>query len=95
MRLILLAFGVLLLLPGCDGHMHPYAEYLQQSVGREDHDSVAKKLGAPHRTVKLDKGGDLWTYEFCPSGTYLGSAQCQQVNLIFDPSGMLAEWSEN
>ena len=46
-------------------------------------------MGAPHRTVALDKGGDLWTYDYCPSGQYLGSPQCEQLNLIFDKSGML------
>ena len=49
-------------------HMHSYADYLEQSLGREDHDAIAKKMGAPHRTIKLDKGGDLWTYEYCPTG---------------------------
>ena len=90
-------FCVLVFLMGCEGYnrMHPYADYLQQSVGRDDHDVIAKKLGAPNRSIKLDKGGDLWTYEYCPSGSYLGSGQCQQLNLIFDKSGTLTEWSEN
>ena len=92
---LLASFGLFMLLVGCDLHMHPYADYLQQSVGRDDHDAIAKQLGAPHRTIKLDKGGDLWTYEFCPSGSYLGSAQCQQLNLTFDQAGTLTEWSEN
>jgi len=65
-------------LMGCNVHMHPYADYLQQAVGRDDHDTLAKKMGAPHRTVALDKGGDLWTYDYCPSGQYLGSPQCEQ-----------------
>jgi hypothetical protein len=28
-------------------HTHSYADLLQQSVGREDHDAIAKKMGAP------------------------------------------------
>jgi len=96
MRRLLSTFGVFVFLIGCDHmHMHSYEDYLQQSVGREDHDAIAKKMGAPHRTIALDKGGDLWTYEYCPSGSYLGSAQCQQLNLVFDKSGMLSEWSDN
>jgi hypothetical protein len=91
MRYLLSAVGVFLFLMGCSGHMHPYADYLQQSVGREDHDAIAKKLGEPYRTVKLDQGGDLWIYEYCPSG----SSQCQYLNVIFDKSGTLSEWFEN
>jgi hypothetical protein len=75
-------------------HLHPYAEYLNQAVGHDSHDAVAQKMGAPHRTVTLDKGGDLWTYDYCPQGTYLGNPQCQRLNLIFDNSGKLAEWSD-
>ena len=94
MRYLLLPLGAFLFMIGCDAHMHPYADYLQQSVGREDHDGIAKKMGAPHRTVVLDKGGDLWTYDYCPQGSYLGSPQCQRLNLIFDKSGKLIEWSD-
>ena len=95
MRRLLSTFGVFVFLMGC-GHMHMHSyEEVQQSVGREDHDAIAKKMGAPHRTIKLDKGGDLWTYEYCPSGSYIGSAQCQQLNLIFDKSGTLAEWAQS
>ena len=80
MRHLLTTFGVFVFLMSCDHmHMHSYADYLQQSVGREDHDAIAKKMGAPHRTIKLDKGGDLWTYEYCPNGSYLGSSQCHNV----------------
>lgn len=75
---------------GCSAHMHPYADYLEQSVGRENHDAIARKMGEPYRTGKLDTG-DVWIYEYCPSG----SSQCQYVNLIFDKSGTLSEWFEN
>ena len=96
MRHLLSILSAFILLIGCDVHMHmhPYADHLNQSVGREDHDAIARKLGAPHRTVSLDKGGDLWTYDLCPQGSYLGSAQCQRLNLIFDKSGRLAEWHD-
>src|SRR5262245_19346754 len=92
MRLLMLTFGLFLLVMGCDLHMHPYHDYLNQSVGRADHEAVARKMGAPNRTVALDKGGDLWTYDFCPSGERPGSITCQNVNLIFDKSGKLVEW---
>ena len=97
MRYLLFAFCTFLLFIGCDSmhmHLHPHAEYLKQAAGRDNHDSVARMMGAPHRTVRLDKGGDLWTYDYCPYGTYLGNAQCQRLNLIFDESGTLAEWSD-
>lgn len=91
-----LILGAFLFVIGCDAHMHmhPYADYLQESVGREHHDAIARKLGAPHRAVTLDMGGDLWTYDYCPQGSYLGSPQCQRLNLIFDKSGKLTEWSD-
>jgi hypothetical protein len=93
---LLLTIGAIVLLIGCDFHMnlHPHAEYLQQSVGREDHDAIAKKMGAPNRTITLDKGGDLWTYDYCPQGSLPGSIQCQHLNLVFDKSGKLAEWHD-
>src|SRR4026209_1649984 len=69
MRHLLSSIGVFVFLMSCGHmHMHPHADYLEQSLGREDHDAIAKKMGAPHRTIKLDKGGDLWTYEYCPTG---------------------------
>ena len=89
-----MTFGLLVFVTGCDVHLHPYEDYLNQSVGRADHDAIAMKMGAPHRLVALDKGGDLWTYDFCPSGDRTGSATCQDVNLIFDKSGKLAEWHQ-
>jgi len=86
---LVLALGLCLI--GCSGHMHPYADFLEQSVGREDRVAVAKKMGDPQKTVKRDNGGDLWTYEYCPNG----SSQCQHLHLIFDESGTLSEWFEN
>jgi hypothetical protein len=71
--------------------MHPYADYLQESVGRRDQEAIANMLGPPPRTAKVDNGGDRWIYEYCPNG----SSDCQQLNLIFDKSGTLAEWFEN
>jgi hypothetical protein len=91
MRHVLAAVGVFMFSMGCNAHMHPYADYLQESVGRENHEAIASKMGVPYRTVSLDKGGDVWIYEYCPNG----SSQCQYVDLIFDKSGTLAEWFEN
>ena len=48
MRHLLSSIGVFVFLMSCGHmHMHPHADYLQQSVGREDHDAIAKKMGAP------------------------------------------------
>jgi hypothetical protein len=92
MRRLILSFVVFLLQTGCAIYLHPYQEYLNQSVGRADHEAVARKMGAPNRHVALDKGGDIWTYDFCPAGERIGSPTCQNINLIFDKSGKLAEW---
>ena len=94
MRQPMLTFGVLVFVMGCDVHLHPYQDYLSQSIGRADHEAVARQMGAPHRSVTLDKGGDLWTYDFCPSGDRTGAPTCQSINLLFDKSGKLAEWHE-
>jgi hypothetical protein len=48
MRRLLSTFGVFVFLMSCDHmrmRMHSYEDYLQQSVGREDHDAIAKKMG--------------------------------------------------
>lgn len=94
MRQPLLVLCASVFLMSCHVPMHPYSDYLNESVGREDHDAVARKMGAPHRAVALDRGGDLWTYDYCPQGSYLGSPQCQRLNLIFDKSRKLVEWSD-
>ena len=72
-----------------------------------DHDVIAKKMGAPNRRVALDKGGGLWVYGFCqpgivdplstagPTGTVsTAPGYCQNLNLVFDQSGTLAEWHD-
>jgi hypothetical protein len=96
MLLLMMPLIASLFVMGCDVHvhMHPYQDYLNQSIGQETHDAIAMKLGAPHRTVALDKGGDVWTYDYCPQGSYPGSAQCQRLNLVFDKSGKLTEWHD-
>jgi hypothetical protein len=99
MRQLMSTFCLFMTMVSCDLphlQLHPYADYLNESVGRADHDAVAMKMGAPHRTVPLDKGGDLWTYDFCqhsgPGGTTFPN--CQHVNLIFDGSGKLVQWHD-
>ena len=95
MRQLMFTFGMLAFVMGCDVHLHPYTDYLNQSVGRADHDAIAEKMGAPKREVALDTGGDVWTYEYCPSGTTeTASPTCQNLNLVFDKSGKLAEWHD-
>ena len=99
MRQLLLSFVLLTTVIGCDLphlRLHSYADYLNESLGNADHDAVAMKMGAPHRHVSLDKGGDLWTYDFCqysgPGGPSFLS--CQKINLIFDKSGKLVQWDD-
>lgn len=95
MRQLMFTFGMLAFVMGCDVHLHPYTDYLNQSVGRADHDAIAEKMGAPKREVALDTGGDVWTYEYCPPGTTeTASPTCQNLNLVFDKSGKLAEWHD-
>ena len=110
MRQIVWCLGLLVTMMACalpDRRMHTHADYLNEAVGHADHDVIAKKMGAPHRIVVLDKGGDLWTYEFCqrsnidpyntPNSTgtvSYPSGYCQGLNLVFDHSGKLAEWRD-
>ena len=99
MRQLMLTFSMLMFATGCDVHLHPYKDYLNQSVGRVDHDAVAEKMGAPNREVALDKGGDVWTYAFCPAGAIStpnapSSPDCENLNLVFDKSGILVRWHD-
>jgi hypothetical protein len=109
-RQIVLCLGFFVTMTACalpDRRLHTYADYLKEAVGHADHDVVAKKMGAPNRIVALDKGGDLWTYEFCqrstidslntPSSTGTVSyppGYCKKLDLVFDNSGKLAEWHD-
>src|SRR6476646_2696027 len=44
------------------------AEYLEEVKGRANQDDIAQRLGAPTNTHKLNKGGEVWTYEVCSAG---------------------------
>ncbi len=96
---------------GCnlpDLHHHPYADYLNESVGHAEHDAIAKKMGAPHRRTTLNQGGDLWTYRDCLPHNYgspdnvstngitsaVAGGYCQFLELAFDNSGKLIRWQE-
>ena len=101
MRQSMLTFGLFVFTMGCQVHLHPYNDYLNQSVGHANHDAIAEKMGAPSRVVSLDKGGDVWTYEYCAPGGAAASPSpaplsptCQNLNLVFDKSGNLARWHE-
>ena len=102
MRQRMLAIGLLVFLTGCHVALHPYKEYLNQSVGHTKHDAIAEKMGAPNRIVALDKGGDVWTYEYCAVGGGVTassvpvpqSSNCQNVILVFDKSGRLIRWHD-
>ena len=102
MRHLLMTLGLFVFATGCHVHLHPYKDYLNQSVGHTKHDAIAERMGAPNRVVALDKGGDVWTYEYCSvGGTVIGSmgsvpqsANCQNVILVFDKSGKLIRWHD-
>ena len=105
-----LCLGLVVTMTACalpDMRLHSYADYLNEAVGHADHEAVARKMGAPHRTAALDNGGDVWKYEFCgygtldslnkpsPTGTVsTPQGYCQNLNLVFDNSGKLAEWRD-
>ena len=110
MRQDVLCLGLFVTMTACalpNMRLHTYADYLNEAVGHADHDVVAKQMGAPHRIAALDKGGDLWTYEICHRSTVDASkatsstgtisyppGYCQNLNLVFDNSGRLAEWHD-
>jgi hypothetical protein len=103
MRQLLMTFGLLVFVTGCHVHLHPYKDYLNQSVGHTKHDAIAEKMGAPNRVVALDKGGEVWTYEYCAvggggvsaaAGPVPQSTNCQNVILVFDKSGKLIRWHD-
>jgi hypothetical protein len=45
MRQLMFTFGMLALVMGCDVHLHPYKDYLNQSVGRADHGRAKSRGG--------------------------------------------------
>jgi hypothetical protein len=102
MRHLMLPVGLLVWLTGCHIAMHPYKDYLNQSVGHAKHDAIAEKMGAPKRTVALDTGGDVWTYEYCAVGGVVRpvgrsapqAPNCQNIILVFDKSGKLVRWHD-
>lgn len=99
MRQLMMTFGLFVFVMGCDVHLHPYKNYLDQSVGHANHDAVAEKMGAPSHVVALDKGGDVWTYEYCAPGgsTAVPNPQspiCQNLILVFDKTGKLVRWHD-
>lgn len=102
MRRLMLTFALLAFVTACHVPLHPYKDYLNQSVGHTKHDGIAEKMGAPNRVVPLDKGGDVWTYEYCAvgggvtgaTGSVPQSPNCQNVILVFDKSGKLIRWHD-
>ena len=102
MRQLIMSLGLFVFVTGCNVHLHPYKDYLNQSVGHTKHNAIAEKMGAPNRVVSLDKGGDVWTYEYCAvgggvtgaMGSVPQSSNCQNVILVFDKSGKLIRWHD-
>ena len=102
MRQAMLGFGLIILITGCNVHLHPYKDYLDQSVGHATHNAVAEKMGGPNHIVNLDGGGDVWTYEYCAVGGGVRpgvgpvpqSPNCQNIILVFDKSGKLVRWHD-
>lgn len=102
MRQPMLAFGLFVLVVGCDVHLHPYKDYLNQSVGYANHEAIAEKMGPPNRAIGLENGEAVWTYEYCAGGggvtaamgTVSHSPNCEDVILVFDKSGKLVRWHD-
>jgi hypothetical protein len=97
----MLTFSLIVFVTGCHVALHPYKDYLNQSVGHTRHDAIAEKMGAPNRTVALDTGGEVWTYEYCAGGGVVAargpvpqSPNCQNIILVFDKSGRLIRWHD-
>jgi hypothetical protein len=99
----MLTFVLLLFLTGCHVPLHPYKDYLNNSVGHIKHDAIAEQMGAPNRTVALDTGGEVWTYEYCAvggsgvnaaAGPVPQASNCQNIILVFDKSGKLIRWHD-
>jgi len=67
------------------------AEYLEEVKGRANQDDIAQRLGAPTNTHKLNKGGEVWTYEVCSAG----GTGCVYYVLTFDEQQTLRNWQRN
>ena len=98
-RWLPVALLFLILSSGCT---RPWrAEYLEQVTGGANQDEVAQRLGAPTNTHKLNKGGEVWTYQLCGGsvvGTQsgvVGSSGCTYYVLTFDEQGVLRNWKRN
>ena len=81
MRLCLIAALLFFTISACTWR----AEYLEEVKGRANQDDIAQRLGAPTNTHKLNKGGEVWTYEVCRGG-------CVYYVLTFDEQQILRNW---
>jgi hypothetical protein len=100
----MLTLSLLAFLTGCHVAPYPYKDYLDRSVGHTKHDAITEKIGAPNRTVALETGGEVWTYEYCAGGVDAGTKaaagtlpqtlNCRNIILVFDQSGKLVRWHD-
>ena len=67
------------------------AEYLEEVKGRANQDDIAQRLGAPTNTHKLNRGGEVWSYEVCSAG----GTGCVYYVLTFDEQQTLRNWQRN
>ena len=87
MRLCLFAALLFFTISACTWR----AEYLEEVKGRANQDDIAQRLGAPTNTHKLNKGGEVWTYEVCSAG----GTGCVYYVLTFDEQQTLRNWQRN
>jgi len=91
MKLLAVCLGTMMLLTACAWR----ATYLSEVVNSATQDNVAKKLGPPHATHKLDNGETVWQYRHYRSsyveGT--GGSRCREYILTFDPQRILRSWT--
>ena len=99
MKLPIVCLVVFLLLTACGTpHMPWRAEYFSKVVNTAIQDDVAKRLGPPTATHKLDSGESVWQYRYYGSsvvgtgGNVVGGTDCTEYILTFDSQRVLRNW---
>lgn len=74
-------------------------QYFKNNVNEATADRVAKRYGSPHKLVRNEEGGMVWTYFDRGSGTssyagYATSRYCRAYVLTFDRDEILRDWKQ-